>query len=51
MSQKSITEALANNYWYGIEWDVTVNTSACSKELVIWIYIELYQFNLNSSDV
>ena len=31
MSQKSITDALANNYWYGIEWDVTVNTSACTR--------------------
>jgi hypothetical protein len=31
MSQKSITEALANNYWYGIEWDVTVNTSVCTR--------------------
>ena len=31
MSQKAVTDALANNYWYGIEWDVTVNTSACTR--------------------
>jgi len=31
MSQKFITEALANNYWYGIEWDITTNTSACTR--------------------
>lgn len=31
MSQKAVTDAIANSMWYGIEWDTTISTPTCTR--------------------